>query len=59
VYYYNRPTSVDALHGYGPTLLAGAEMIRLMKNPAFNIEHRVRTYHFVPKGGQTNYREHH
>jgi unsaturated rhamnogalacturonyl hydrolase len=60
VYYYNRPTSTAALHGYGPTLLAGAEIIRLVKNPAFAIEHRVRTYHFVPKdGGQTSYREHH
>jgi unsaturated rhamnogalacturonyl hydrolase len=60
VYYYNRPTSTAALHGYGPTLLAGAEIIKLVNNPAFAIEHRVRTYHFVPKdGGQTNYREHH
>ncbi|QJE03463.1 hypothetical protein HH212_18950 [Massilia forsythiae] len=60
VYYYNRPTSVDALHGYGPTLLAGAEIIRMLNNPAFSIEYRVRTYHYVPKdGGQTSYREHH
>lgn len=59
VYYYHRPTSVDALHGYGPTLLAGAEMIKLMGNPAFDIEYKVRTYHYVPKGGQTDYREHH
>jgi unsaturated rhamnogalacturonyl hydrolase len=60
VYYYNRPTSTAALHGYGPALLAGAEIIKLVNNPAFAIEHRVRTYHFVPKdGGQTNYREHH
>ncbi|PWF39481.1 glycoside hydrolase family 88/105 protein [Massilia glaciei] len=59
-YYYNRPTSVHALHGYGPTLLAGAEMIRLMNNPAFAIEHRVRTYHYVPKqGAKTDYSEHH
>lgn len=60
IYYYNRPTSTEALHGYGPALLAGAEMIKLLNNPAFEIEHRVRTYHYVPKsGGQTNYREHH
>ncbi|MFL6675223.1 MAG: glycoside hydrolase family 105 protein [Massilia sp.] len=59
VYYYHRPTSPAALHGYGPTLLAGAEMIKLLANPAFEIQHRVRTYHFVPKnGGQTDYREH-
>jgi unsaturated rhamnogalacturonyl hydrolase len=59
-YYYNRPTSVDTLHGYGPTLLAGAEMIRLLKNPAVVIEHKVRTYHFMPaNGSKTDYREHH
>ena len=59
VYYYHRPTSADALHGYGPALLAGAEIIRLVSNPAFEIQHKVRTYHYLPKGGQTDYREHH
>jgi len=59
VYYYNRPASVDALHGYGPTLLAGAEMIQLLKNPAFEVQYKLRTYHYVPKdGGATSYREH-
>jgi len=59
VYYYNRPTSTTAMHGYGPMLLAGAEMIRLLNNPAIDIQYRVRTYHYVPKdGGQTSYREH-
>ena len=58
-YYYNRPASVNALHGYGPVLLAGAEMIKLLKNPAFEIQVKLRTYHYVPKdGGTTNYREH-
>lgn len=28
-FYYNRPVSVYAAHGYGPVLLAGAEMIAL------------------------------
>lgn len=28
-FYYKRPVSVYAAHGYGPVLLAGAEMIRL------------------------------
>lgn len=32
VYYYQRPTSVYAAHGYGPVLLAGAEMIKLIQN---------------------------
>lgn len=59
VYYYNRPVSVNALHGYGPMLLAGAEMIALLRNPEFTIEYKLRTYHYVPKaGGPTNYSEH-
>jgi hypothetical protein len=59
VYYYNRPTSTAAMHGYGPMLLAGAEMIRLLDNKAFDVQYRVRTYHYVPQdGGQTSYREH-
>jgi rhamnogalacturonyl hydrolase YesR len=31
-FYYYRPVSPFAAHGYGPTLLAGAEMIRLLEN---------------------------
>ena len=59
-YYYNRPTSVHAMHGYGPTLLAGAEMIKLLNNPKVAVEYKVRTYHYLPKGGTaTDYREHH
>jgi rhamnogalacturonyl hydrolase YesR len=58
VYYYNRPTSVNALHGYGPTLLAGAEMIRLLTNPNITVQYKLRTYHYLPKGAQTSYREH-
>jgi rhamnogalacturonyl hydrolase YesR len=49
VYYYNRPQSVFATHGYGPVLLAGAEMIRLLQNPAIDVQYRLRTYHYVPK----------
>ncbi|HEX8606250.1 MAG TPA: glycoside hydrolase family 88 protein [Pseudoduganella sp.] len=59
IYYYNRPTSVHALHGYGPMLLAGAEMIKLLKNPKVSVEYKLRTYHYQPKdGGKTDYREH-
>lgn len=59
IYYYNRPANVYALHGYGPTLLAGAEMIKLLKNPAIDIQIKLRTYHYVPKdSGATSYREH-
>ena len=31
-FYYYRPVNVYAAHGYGPVLLAGAEMIALLKN---------------------------
>ncbi|PKA98539.1 rhamnogalacturonyl hydrolase YesR [Flavobacteriaceae bacterium MAR_2009_75] len=31
-FYYYRPVNVYAAHGYGPVLLAGAEMITLLKN---------------------------
>lgn len=31
-YYYYRPTSIYAAHGYGTVLLAGAEMTNLLKN---------------------------
>lgn len=49
VYYYNRPASNAALHGYGPMMLAGAEMIKMLNNPAFDIQYKLRTYHYVPK----------
>jgi unsaturated rhamnogalacturonyl hydrolase len=35
-FYYHRPTNVFAAHGYGPTILAGAEMLKLLKN--FRVE---------------------
>jgi rhamnogalacturonyl hydrolase YesR len=53
VYYYNRPTSVNALHGYGPTLLAGAEMIRLLNNPKVKHEYKLRTYYYLPADAKT------
>ena len=31
-FYYYRPVSVYAAHGYGPVMLAGAEMVELMKH---------------------------
>jgi len=36
-FYYHRPTSPFAAHGYGPTLLAGAEVLNLMKTHKFEI----------------------
>ena len=32
LFYYNRPVNVAAAHGYGPVIMAGAEIIRLTKN---------------------------
>lgn len=36
-FYYYRPVSVYAAHGYGPVLLAGAEMIQFLKDNAFEM----------------------
>ena len=36
-FYYHRPVNVFAAHGYGPVLLAGGEMIRLVKKNPFKI----------------------
>jgi rhamnogalacturonyl hydrolase YesR len=45
-YYYARPRSTTAAHGYGPTILAGAEMIQLLKHPDFKITTGI--IQFVP-----------
>jgi hypothetical protein len=37
VFYYHRPTSPFAAHGYGPVLLAGAEVLQMLKNFKFEI----------------------
>lgn len=36
-FYYYRPVNVYAAHGYGPVLLAGAEIINLLKNFSFEM----------------------
>lgn len=36
-FYYHRPINVFAAHGYGPVLLAGAEVILLLKDSQFEI----------------------
>jgi unsaturated rhamnogalacturonyl hydrolase len=36
-FYYYRPVNVFAAHGYGPVLLAGSEIINLLKNYNFEI----------------------
>lgn len=48
VYYYHRPANAYAPHNYGPTLLAGAEMIALLRNPAFHSVFKNQAYHYVP-----------
>ena len=40
-FYYHRPVNVFAAHGYGPVLLAGAEMIRLLETEKFEIVERA------------------
>jgi rhamnogalacturonyl hydrolase YesR len=47
VYYYNRPTSLDAMQGYGPALMAGAEMISLLRN--FEVRRANNTFYYFPK----------
>lgn len=37
VYYYSRPAADDE-HGYGPVIMAGAEIIQLLKNPKFSFQ---------------------
>ena len=44
VYYYNRPTDVKAMQGYGPVLMAGAEMITMLRS--FDIERKLNTFHY-------------
>jgi rhamnogalacturonyl hydrolase YesR len=47
MYYYHRPRSPFAQHGYGPVLMAGAEMIKLLKNDRFTIATGIIQY--LPK----------
>jgi len=44
VYYYNRPTDLGAMQGYGPALLAGAEVIAMLRN--FDVERSLNTFHY-------------
>ena len=47
VYYYNRPTELGAMQGYGPALMAGAEVITMLRS--FNIDHSLNTFHYRVK----------
>lgn len=44
VYYYHRPTDLKAMQGYGPVLMAGAEVITMLRN--FDIDKSVNTFHY-------------
>ena len=54
VYYYHRPASPKASHGYGPVLLAGAEMINLLNNDKIEIQQGYRTWHYRLKSDLKN-----
>ena len=47
-FYYFRPVNVFAAHGYGPVLLAGAEMLQLLKRNAFKINDSALQYYAPP-----------
>ena len=47
VYYYNRPTDLGAMQGYGPVLMAGAETIAMLRQ--FDIERSLNTFHYRKK----------
>ncbi len=47
VYYYNRPTDLTAMQGYGPTLMAGAEIITMVRN--FSIRRTNNTFYYDRK----------
>jgi rhamnogalacturonyl hydrolase YesR len=47
VYYYNRPTDLGAMQGYGPTLMAGAEVLTMLRS--FDVEKKLNTFHWRVK----------
>lgn len=47
VYYYNRPTDLGAMQGYGPALMAGAEVIEMLRR--FDVDKTLNTFHYRPK----------
>ncbi len=49
VYYYNRPTDLGAMQGYGPTLFAGAEVITMLRS--FDIDRTLNTFHYRARKG--------
>jgi unsaturated rhamnogalacturonyl hydrolase len=44
-FYYHRPVNIFAAHGYGPVLLAGAEIYRMVENNPFKINDSALQYY--------------
>jgi hypothetical protein len=44
-FYYYRPVNVFAAHGYGPVLLAGAELYRMMEKNPFKVNDSAVQYY--------------
>jgi rhamnogalacturonyl hydrolase YesR len=49
VYYYNRPTDPRAMQGFGAALMAGSEVLAMIRN--FDIQKTLNTFHYRPKKG--------
>jgi hypothetical protein len=47
-FYYYRPVNKAAAHGYGPVIMAGAEMIKLLKN--YQVVSKDAVVMFYPSG---------
>jgi len=54
-FYYYRPINVYAAHGYGPVLLAGAEMIELLKTHDVRINDSAVQFYTVKKKSSWKY----
>jgi hypothetical protein len=50
VYYYNRPTEPGAMQEYGPTLMAGAEVVTMLRG--FDIRRVNNTFYYDKKKQQ-------
>ena len=46
-YYYHRPTELKAMQGYGPVLMAGAEVIAMLRG--FDIRRVNNTFYYDRK----------
>ena len=51
-YYYHRPVTPYAAHGYGPLIWAGGEMIALLQHFHPRLNNNTVTYYDRPQGGE-------